>query len=164
MAKRNKDILRIKRKYLIWRKDARGISGTSLDKTAAAITLYDLWLGGKDFRAFHAERARSFKRHLAGLRHERTGAPLSAATTNSTLRELKTFFYWMADQPAYKSKISRSDADYLTPDRKSENARRGTLWKPHPSPAQARHVTSSRRCPQARSSNAETAPFWRSCS
>ena len=140
MAKRGKDNLRIKRKYLLWRKDAQGISEASLDKSAAAITLYDGWLGGKDFRAFHAERARSFKRHLAGLRNERTGAPLSAATTNGILRELKAFFYWMADQPGYKSKISRSDADYLTPDRKSENARRGTLWKPHPSPAQARHV------------------------
>ncbi len=140
MAKRNKDNLRIKRKYLLWRKDAQGISEASLDKSAAAITLYDDWLGGKDFRAFHAERARSFKRHLASLRNERTGAPLSATTTNGTLRELKAFFYWMADQPSYKSKISRSDADYLTPDRKSENARRGTLWKPHPSPARARHV------------------------
>ena len=140
MAKRNKDNLRIKRKYLLWRKDAQGISEASLDKSAAAITLYDDWLGGKDFRAFHSERARSFKRHVASLRNERTGAPLSATTTNGTLRELKAFFYWMADQPSYKSKISRSDADYLTPDRKSENARRGTLWKPHPSPAQARHV------------------------
>lgn len=140
MSKRNKDNLRIKRKYLNWRKDARGISEASLDKSAAAITLYGDWLAGKDFRAFHAERARSFKRHLGGLRNERTGAPLSAATINGTLRELKAFFYWMADQPGYKSKISRADADYLTPDRKSENARRGTLWKPHPSPAQARHV------------------------
>lgn len=140
MSKRNKDNLRIKRKYLLWRKDARGISEASLDKSAAAITLYDNWLGGKDFRAFHAERARSFKRHLGGLKNEKTGAPLSASTLNGTLRELKAFFYWLADQPGYKSKISRADADYLTPDRKSENARRGTLWKPHPLPTQARHV------------------------
>lgn len=140
MSKRNKDNLRIKRKYLLWRKDARGIAEASLDKSAAAITLYDNWLGGKDFRAFHSERARSFKRYLGGLKNEKTGTPLSASTVNGTLRELKAFFYWMADQPGYKSKISRADADYLTPDRKSENARRGTLWKPHPSPAQARHV------------------------
>lgn len=140
MAKRSKDNLRIKRKYLLWRKDARGISEASLDKTAAAITLYDTWLGGKDFRAFHAERARSFKRHLSGLRNERTGAPLSAATMNGTLRELKGFFFWLADQPGYKSKVSRADADYLTPDRKSEKARRGSLWKPHPSPEQVQHV------------------------
>lgn len=140
MAKRNKDNLRMKRKYLVWRKDARGVSEASNDKTAAAITLYDDWLAGKDFRAFHSERARAFKRHLVGLRNERTGAPLSASTTNSRLRELKAFFYWLADQPGYKSRISRADADYLTPNRKSENARRGSLWKPHPSPDQVRHV------------------------
>ncbi|ABV94957.1 integrase family protein [Dinoroseobacter shibae DFL 12 = DSM 16493] len=140
MARRNSDNQRIKRKYLVWLKDARGLSEASIDKTAAAITGYDDWLGGKDFRAFHSERARSFKRHLGGLRNARTGSPLSASTVNSILRELKAFYYWLADQPGYKSRISRSDADYLSPDRKSDQARRGSLWKPHPSPDQARHV------------------------
>ena len=140
MAKYKQDNQRIKRKYLLWLKDARGLSDASIDKAAAAISLYADWLGAKDFRAFHAERARSFKRHLLGLKHAKSGAPLSAATTNATLRELKAFFYWLADQPGYKSKISRADADYFTPDRKAETARRGALWKPHPSPDQARHV------------------------
>lgn len=143
MAKRNIANLRITRKYLIWRKDARGISEASINKSAAAIALYCCWLAGKDFRAFHGERARAFKRHLGGLRNAHTGAPLSAATVNGTLRELKCFFYWLADQPGYKSRISRSDADYLTPDKRSENARRGSLWKPHPSPDQVRHVVSN---------------------
>ena len=140
MARRNKDNLRTKRKYLLWRKDAQGSSEATIDKTAAAITLYDTWLDGKDFRTLHSERARAFKRHLTGQHNERTGAPLSAATVNGTLRELKSFFYWLADQPGYKSKVSRADADYLTPDRRSEISRRGSLWKPHPSPEQARHV------------------------
>ncbi len=140
MSKRNKDNLRIKRKYLVWRGDARGYSAATVDKSAAAISLYDDWLAGKDFRAFHAERARAFKRHLGRLTNERTGAPLSAATINGILRELKAFFYWLADQPGYKSRINRADADYLTPDKKSENARRGSLWKPHPSPEQVRYV------------------------
>lgn len=140
MAKRNSDNLRIKRKYLVWRQDARGLAVSSIDKSASAITLYDDWLDGKDFRAFHPERARAFKRYLGGQRNERTGAPLGDSTINSTLRELKAFFNWLADQPGYKSRITRSDVDYLTPDRKSENARRGSLWKPHPSPEQVLHV------------------------
>lgn len=143
MTKRNKDNQRIKRKYLVWLKDARGLSEATIDKAAAAITQYDDWLSGKDFRAFHSERARSFKRHLYSLKNERTGTPLSAATVNGVLREQKGFFYWLADQSGYKSKISRADADYLTPDRKSENARRGSLWKPHPSPEQAGHVVAN---------------------
>jgi integrase len=140
MAKRNTDNQRIKRKYLVWLREARGLSEASIDKAAAVISGYDDWLAGKDFRAFHSERARSFKRHLGGLRNARTGSPLSAATVNSTLRDLKAFFYWLADQPGYKSRISRADADYLSPDRKSDQARRGSLWKPHPSPEQVRRV------------------------
>ncbi len=143
MSKRNKDNLRIKRKYLVWLREARGLSEASVDKAAAAISTYNDWLAGKDFRAFHSERARAFKRHLASQRNERTGAPLSSATICSTLRELKGFFEWLSQQIGYKSRVAYSDAAYLTPDRKSENARRGTLWKPHPSPTQAKHVVTN---------------------
>lgn len=37
MAKRNKDNLRIKRKYLLWKKDAHGGSEAIIDKAAAAM-------------------------------------------------------------------------------------------------------------------------------
>lgn len=143
MAKHETDNLRIKRKYLVWLEEARGLSVASIDKAAAAISLYDKWSGGKDFRAFHVEKARAFKRHLGGLRNERDGSHLSTGTINGTLRELKAFFYWLADQPGYKSKIRRSEVDYLTPDKKSDMARRGSLWKPHPSPEQVLHVLRS---------------------
>lgn len=143
MAKRNKDNLRIKRGYCVWLKDARGLSEASITKAAASISAYGDWLAGKDFRAFHAERARSFKHYLSKQRHPRTGASLSASTVGATLRDLKAFFHWLADQPGYKSKISHADADYFTPDRKSEQARRGTLWKPHPSPEQVRHLVAT---------------------
>jgi len=140
MPKRNADNLRIKRKYLVWMKDARGYSEASIDKAAAAISTYEVFLAGKGFRAFHSEQVRAFKRHLTSKKTASGNTPLSASTVNSILRELKTFFLWLADQPGYKSRITHSDAAYLTPDRKSENARRRTLWKPHPSPAQVRKL------------------------
>lgn len=140
MAKRNSDNLQIKRKYLVWRKDAKGLSDASVDKAAAAISTYEAFLDGKDFRSFHSERAGSFKRRLASRQNPRTGTKLSAASVNGTLREISTFFHWLADQPGYKSKISRPDIAFLTPDRKSETARRTSCWKPHPSPAQVRKV------------------------
>lgn len=142
MPNHTSDNLRIKRKHLLWLKDAKGLSQSSIDKAAASIAIYDRWLKGKDYRAFHSERARAFKRHLQSLRNERTGAPLSAATINGLLRDVMKFFDWMADQPGYKSRISRADIAYLTPDRKSEQARRSTLWKPHPSPVQVSHLLS----------------------
>lgn len=140
MSKRNADNLRIKRKYLVWMRDAHGYSEASIDKAAAAISTYESFLAGKDFRAFHSERARAFKRHVASKRTASGNAPLSASTVNGILRELKAFFLWLADQSGYKSKVTHSDAAYLTPDRKSENARRQSLWKPHPSPANVRRL------------------------
>lgn len=140
MPKHNANNLRIKRKYLVWLGDAKGFSEASIDKAAAALSVYEGFLGGKDFRAFHSERARAFKRHLAAQKNARTGAPLSVSTIGSTLREAKAFFLWLADQPGYKSKITYSDADYLTPDRKTEAARRSNLWKPHASPEMVRNL------------------------
>ncbi|KMK68598.1 site-specific integrase [Puniceibacterium sp. IMCC21224] len=136
MTKRNSDNLRIKRKYLIWRKDAKGLSDASVDKSAAAISTYESFLDGKDFRSFHSERARSFKRRLSSQQNQRTGAKLSSTSVNGVLREVQTFYSWLADQPGYKSRISRSDIEFLGPDRKSDNARRTSCWKPHASPAQ----------------------------
>ena len=142
MSKRTSNNLRIKRKYLVWLRDAKGLSEASVDKAAAAISTYETFLSGKDFRAFHSERARAFKRRLASQQNQRTGARLSQASINGTLREIKTFYGWLADQPGYKSKITHSDAYYLSPDRKSETARRGSCWKPHPSPEHVRHLLS----------------------
>ena len=136
MTKRNSDNLRIKRKYLVWRKEAKGLSDASIDKAASAISAYEEFLDGKDFRSFHSERARSFKRRLSSQQNLRTGAKLSQASINGMLREVQTFYRWLVDQPGYKSKISRSDIEFLSPDRKSEAARRTSCWKPHPSPSQ----------------------------
>ena len=136
MTKHTSDNLRIKRKYLVWRKDSKGLSDASVDKSAAAISRYEAFLNGKDFRSFHSERARSFKRHLSSQQNQRNGSKLSDSTINGTLREVSAFLNWLADQPGYKSKITRSDITYLSPDRKSDAARRTSCWKPHPSPAQ----------------------------
>jgi integrase len=138
MAKRSNENLRIKRKYLVWLKEARGLSEASIDKAAASISSYEQFLDGKGFRGFHAERARAFKRHLSKAKTHGPGKPLSPGTINGILRDLMAFLNWLADQPGYKSKIHRSDIAYLSPDRKSETARRNTCWKPHPSPAQVR--------------------------
>jgi len=143
MSKHISNNLRVKRKYLVWLKDARGLSEKSIDKAAASISTYERFLGGKDFRAFHVEKARGFKRHLSTLTNENNGARLSQVTVNATLRDIKTFFMWLADQAGYKSKITYSDAAYFSPERKSERASRGGCWKPHPSPQQVRHVLES---------------------
>jgi len=142
MAKRSADNLRIKRKYLVWLKDANGFSDASVDKAAASIDRFEAYVNGVDFRAFHVEKARGFKRHLAKARNEKTRAPLAQGTIAGTLRDLMAFFKWLADQPRYKSRVRHADAAYFTPDRKSSRAAHGGCWKPHPSPEQVLHVLS----------------------
>ncbi|RYH08455.1 site-specific integrase [Tropicimonas sp. IMCC6043] len=139
MVRRTNPNLRIKRKYLTWMSEARGVSEATVDRAAASIDTYLAWLKGKDLRQFHSEKALAFKRHLES---DRTGRnrPRSASTINGILRDLRSFMTWLADQPGYRSRIRHADAAYFSPDRKSEQARRGELFKPAPSPEQVAHA------------------------
>ena len=140
MPKRNADNLRIKRRYLVWLKEAKGLSEPSIDKAAAAIDCFEGQTKGRSFKAFHTERARAFKRHLERSTNHRTGKQLSASTIDGTLRELKTFFRWLADQPGYKSRITYSDAEFFNPSHRVSRQAQARSWKPHPTPEQIKHV------------------------
>lgn len=140
MARRNAENLRIKRQYLVWLQEAKGLADTSVAKAAAAIDSFEEHSKRRNFKGFHSEQARAFKRHLERSTNPRTGKPLSAATIDGTLRELKGFFRWLADQPGYKSRISYSDAEFFNPSHEVARRAQARRWKPHPTPEQIRHV------------------------
>jgi len=140
MPKRNAENLRIKRSYLVWLNEAKRLSDLSIDKAAAAIDCFEGQTKRRNFKAFHTEQARAFKRHLERSTNHRTGKPLSAATIDGTLRELKAFFRWLADQPGYKSKITYSDAEFFNPSHRVSRQAQARTWKPHPTPEQFAHV------------------------
>jgi len=134
MPKPSQSNLKIKRRYQVWLKEAKGLSEKSIDKAVASISTYEMFLKGRDFRAFNAELVRSFKRQLSARKNKSTGVKVSQATANGVLRDLKAFFLYLADQPGYKPKLTHSEAAYFSTELKSERAARGGLWKPHPSP------------------------------
>ncbi len=140
MPKRNAENLRIKRRYLVWLKEAKGLSEPSIDKAAAAIDCFEEQTKRRSFKAFHTEQARAFKRHLERSTNHRTGKPLSAATIDGTLRELKSYFRWLADQPGYKSRVTYSDAEFFNPSHSVSRQAQARRWKPHPTPEQIKHV------------------------
>jgi integrase len=115
MIKRNADNERVKRRYLIYLKDAKGRDTASIDAAASAIERYEEHFKRRDFRTFHIDQARSFKAHLMAANNERTGKPLSASTVHATLAALKAFFVWLADQRGYASRIKYADAEYFNP-------------------------------------------------
>ena len=77
--------VRIKRRYLIWMKEARGYSVASIDIAAAAIERFESHTGYRDFKRLHVEQILAFKRHLSEETVTvKSGQPLSRATTNTT--------------------------------------------------------------------------------
>ena len=115
MRKHNPKNERIKRRYFDYLKEAKRMDTSSIDMAAAAIVSFEHWANYRDFAKFHIEQAKGFKAHLAKARNEKTGRPLAKATIHSRLMALKAFFFWLAGQPGYKSRISYADADYFNP-------------------------------------------------
>jgi site-specific recombinase XerD len=104
---------RIKHKYFGWMRDAQQCCEATVDSAAKALSRFEEYTRHRSFRAFHNEQASAFKRHLADQPSHRSGERLSKATLHATLTQLRSFFRWLADEPRYKSRLQRSDADYF---------------------------------------------------
>ncbi|MBQ0789195.1 MAG: tyrosine-type recombinase/integrase [Cycloclasticus sp.] len=143
MTKHNPNNERIKRKYLIFMKEARQQQEATIDAIAKAINRFENYTKFRDLKSFHFEQAVGFKKHLAKQCNQRTGDKLSKATLNSTLRQLKAFFQWLSMQAGYKSRINYPDAEYFN---LSENDVRVAMAKriqPVPTIEQIKHVITS---------------------
>jgi integrase len=123
MIKRSGENERVKRRYLVYLKDAKGRDNASIDAAASAIERFEEYAKRRDFRNFHIEQARGFKAHLLAAINVRNGKPLSASTVHATLAAVKAFFVWLADQSGYASRIKYADAEYFNaPDNLSRTA------------------------------------------
>ena len=59
---------RIKRQYFAYLGEAQGHSEQTIDAAAKAIARFEAYTRYKDFKAFHIEQAKAFKRDLADQR------------------------------------------------------------------------------------------------
>ncbi len=140
MTKHNADNERIKRKYFIFLKEARRQNVASVDAVAKAISRFELYTKYRNFKAFHFEQAVAFKKHLSQQINQQTGKKLSKATLNSTLRQLKTFFQWLAMQSGYKSRINYTDTEYFNLSDKDTRIATAHREKKVPTLEQIKHV------------------------
>ena len=140
MTNHNSANERIKRQYFAYLADALGHSEQTIDAVAKAISRFEAYARYKDFKRFHIEQAKAFKRDLADQRSQRSGEPLSKATLYATLTALKRFFVWLAGQPGYKSRISYSDAEYFNLSVKETRIAKATSPPRVPTLEQIRHV------------------------
>ncbi len=82
MAKNNENNERIKRKYLISLKQAKGQNEASIDSVAAAANRFEEFTKYKDFKIFNIDQAINFKTYLAKQKNAETDNQLSIATLN----------------------------------------------------------------------------------
>jgi len=134
---------RIKRQYFAYLAEAQGYSEASVDAAAKALARFEAHTRYKDFKSFHVEQAKAFKRDIVDQRGLRSGEPLSKATLYATLTALKRFLVWLAGQPGYKSRISYSDAEYFNLSAKDTRIAKATRPARVPTLEQIRHVIHS---------------------
>jgi site-specific recombinase XerD len=73
----------------------------------------------------------------------RGGKPLSKATIAQTSNAMRIFFEWLSDQPGYRSRIRRTDADYFRPSDKDSRIARTPNRRPVPTPEQIESMLQS---------------------
>jgi integrase len=113
MKTHNPENERTKRSYFTYLKEAKRCGEASIDAVAKALNRFERDTGFRSFRQFRPEQAVAFKRHLSEQLSARTGEKLSKATLHSTLNALRNFFFWLAGQTGFRSRLSYSDADYF---------------------------------------------------
>jgi integrase len=113
VIKPNAENERQKRAYFAYLREAHGRDEATIDRAAASIARFELSTKARDFKRFHRGQAVAFKAKLSEAVNNRTGERLSKATVHSTLRDLRAFFLWLAQEPGYRSKVAFSDADYF---------------------------------------------------
>ena len=140
MVKHNEKNARIRRRYAQYLTEARRQAETSVDKALAAIDRFEEANRRRDFMAFHVEQAIAFKARLAEEVNPTTGRPLAKGTVTATLKALRAFFLWLADQPGYRSKIRYTDADYFNASNRDQRLARDAEQRPSPSLEQIHYV------------------------
>ena len=143
MTKHNPTNERIKRKYLIFEKEARQQSEATIDTIAKSISRFEEYTKRKDFKRFHFEQAIGFKNHLAKQLNKATAKPLSKSTQKTTLNQLLKFFQWLSQQTGYKSRVAYSDAEYFRLSAKDSRAATASQVKRIPSVELVKSVVSN---------------------
>jgi integrase len=140
MPTHSADNERVKHRYLLYLKEARRLSESSIDTAMAAIARFEAYTKHRDFRRFHIKQAVAFKRSLSEAVSARTGERLSSSTVLATLNALRAFFEWLAMQPGYRSRIAHPDAHYFALSERETRIAKTTLERPVPTVEQILRV------------------------
>ena len=140
MRKINEENERIKRRYLQYLKTAKRKDSSTVQKAAEGILRFEASTNYASFKRFHIEQAIKFQDRINSEISKTTGKPLSKSTISTVLAANKGFYFWLAGQAGFKSRIRHSDADYFNMDAKGQRVASATRETPYPSMEMARHA------------------------
>lgn len=140
MRKVNEENERIKRKYLKYLKTAKRRDAATVHKAADSIVRFEASTNYACFKRFRIEHVIKFREQFEEEISKSTGKPLSKSTITSVLSANKKFFFWLASQTGYKSRIRHSDADYFNMDAKGQRAASASRPKSYPSMEMVAHA------------------------
>jgi integrase len=104
---------RVKRDYLIWLREAKQRSPSTVEQVRHAIDRFEVYNRYKDFGTFNKDQAIAFKQALLSVRRKQSGKPVAIATVHHTLQAVKDFLAWLQGHPGYLRRIKASDIAYL---------------------------------------------------
>lgn len=103
----------IKRQFFEQLKGARGFAKSSVHTHADALTQWDTFTKNEDYSTYDKTKAAAFTDWLNTRPAKSKSGKVSLVTQSNYIRRIKKFFEWLCEQPGYKSKIQKSDVDYL---------------------------------------------------
>jgi integrase len=117
---------RVKRDYLVWLKEAKQRSLTTVDQARHAIDRLEAYTGYKDFGTFNKDQAIGFKRALLASLGKRSGKPVRLATAHHALQSIRDFLAWLSAQHGYRRRVTLGDIAYLNLTRGEERQAHAT--------------------------------------
>lgn len=102
-----------KREFYDYLRGAGGFTESSVHDFADGISQWQEFSQNEDFSCFDKTRALAFRHWLKERPSNTESGQISLSTQYSYLRRVRKFFTWLADQPHYRAKISKTDVDYL---------------------------------------------------
>jgi integrase len=130
---------RIKRFYRIFLKEADGKAEASIEQVMKAVERYETFTRKADFGTFDQRKAVRFKDHMASQE-------LAKATIFSTVKALKRFFGWLGQQQGFRSRIRRTDIEYLNLADRDVRAAKSPSDRAVPTLEQVRQVFAAMPC------------------
>ena len=102
-----------KREFYDYLRGAGGFTESSVHDFADGVSQWQEFSKNEDFSCFDKTRALAFRQWLKERPSNTESGQVSLSTQYSYLRRVRKFFTWLADQPNYRAKISKTEVDYL---------------------------------------------------